>query len=351
MSNLALVCRFFCAEALPRIFRCMEYSGLSHGHSTPSYTKFCRKLIVGDETACYLGQYVKQCSVVHWMRAIEPGQWVFGKFLKLYIKSIPCLTHLETLRLDDIPIDLQFITALGILQKLKSLSISRCDFVALTKNAPRSVESLTLLKFELFENFNCPFSSHLARIVSSVSLRTLRTDDWGFMKALISQQVDFRMETLMIPFWMSKDTIPLQHFFNRNPSILDLSIIEDIHIEDIQTAEHSNSLACPLLNLATSSLPQLNRLECPTFLLADLVPGRPLKSIQIHPPRFHGEDAPRNENIMLALTRSSASVTVLRVSGDVYDVTICRRFFPQLDTLILDIPLLHDSGDSVTVSL
>lgn len=124
MSHLALVCRFFCAEALPRVFRSVQYSGLRHETSTPNYVKFCRELVAGNETARYLGQYVKKCSIEHWMKAAEEGQWVFRNFLKLYIKSIPCLAKLESIRFEEVPIDLQFIASLGALPNLQSLSIS-----------------------------------------------------------------------------------------------------------------------------------------------------------------------------------------------------------------------------------
>jgi hypothetical protein len=347
MSHLALVCRFFCAVTLPRIFRSVEYSGLGHETSTPSYARFCRGLAAGEETACYLGQHVKRCSVVHWMKAAEQGQWVFTSFLKLCVKSIPCLVQLESLRLYDVPIDLQFIVVLRVLPKLESLSIIRCDFKTLTKNVPCPAGSLTLLNFELFQHLNDDLLAVLSCIVSSSSLRKLRTDNWCFTKALVGQQIDFHIETLMIPISVL-DILPVQAFLHQNPNIVDLSI-QSVHFNG-----QYNEFPRPLLNLPTSSLPRLSRLESPACFLADLVPGRPLQSIKVNSRVLDGlqflNDGLRDGmKTVSELKRSSAGITILQVSQVVYAVPSFHRFFPQLDSLILDIYLSHLPVD-VTVS-
>jgi hypothetical protein len=340
LSNLALVCRFFCAECLPRIFKSMEYSGLAHSESTPSYVKFCRELCQGEETACYLGQHVKECSVTHWMQAVEEGQWVFGNFLKLYVKSITRLVELEILHLHDTPIDLKFLVGLGTLEKLKSLKISYCDFQSLTKDDQCLTGSLKLVYFELFVHRNDALLIPLAQIVSSRFLRTLRTDNWGFLRALMSQTVDFCIETLTIPISIP-EVVLLQKFLDKNQSITDLSI------HSFQFIGLFDQLPHPILDLVPSSLPRLSRLECPPCLIADLVPGRPLKSIKINP-RIMGslrslEDAERDEKSALSvLKQSTAAITLLRVPGNVYAAASFDEAFPQLETLILDISFDHE---------
>jgi hypothetical protein len=311
----------------------MEYSGLAHGTSTPSYMKFCRGLVAGDETACYLGQHVKECTVSNWMKAAEKGQWVFANFLKVYIKSIIRLVNLETLHLHNIPIDLKFLASLGTLEKLKSLSITHCNFI---KDDQCSSHPLRLTCFELCSLRNGVPLAPLSKIIASNLLRTLHTDNWAFLRALMSQTVDFSIEKLTIPICIS-EVIHLQDFLDKTPSIIDLTV------NDVFSDGPYNQLPYPILDLGPSSLPQLSRLECPTCLIADLVPGRPLKSIKISPQiaGFHsGEDAGRDEKRTLSvLKRSTGVINTLQVPGDVYATASFDQMFPQLDTLILDIPV------------
>jgi hypothetical protein len=339
LSNLALVCRFFCAECLPRIFRSMEYVGLVHTKSTPSYAKFCRELNLGEETACYLGQHVKECSVKHWMQAVEQGRWVFHNFLKIYTKSITRLVHLETLRLYDTPIDLDFIVALKSLDKLKSLSMSHCDFQSLTKDNPCFTGPLRLTHFELFAHRNDALLASLSQIISSTVLRALHTDNRAFLRALMSQSVDFNIETLSIPLSVP-EIIHLQKFLEKNPSITDLCVLQ----------LPGTSISQPpgqMLHLAPSSLPQLRRLQCPTWLIADLVPGRPLKSIKVSHQivrgtqavgglQFSDDEEQDGRRMLSVLKESTAVITVLRVPAYVYAAASFARMFPHLETLILD---------------
>lgn len=345
MSNLALVCRFFCAESIPRIFRAMTYSGHGHGKSTPSYAKFCRELVAGEDRACYLAQYVHECSITHWMQAVEPGAWVFANFLKLYVKSIPRLASLETLRLHDTPIDLKFLTSLEALERLKSLTISACDFGASTKETQLPFTTLKLTHFELSAHRNNALLVPLSQIVASSSLRMLHTDNWEFLKAVMSLKVDFGIETLVIPVSVPEIS-HLQKFLRETNSILGISIIS------IQSFGQYRELSCPLLDLPASSLPHLRSLECPSCLIDDFVHGRPLISIKItlrvlDPPHAL-QDAQRDERKTLsALRRSTAVVKLLQVPADVYAFSSFHEIFPRLEALILETPIhyeaVHDS--------
>ncbi|KIM80196.1 hypothetical protein PILCRDRAFT_538401 [Piloderma croceum F 1598] len=298
--------------------------------------KFCRELVAGDETASYLGQYVKECTVTHWMQAVEEGQWVFANFLKVYVKSITRLVNLETLRLHDTPIDLKFLAGLGALEKLRSLSISHCEFKSLTKDYKSSTPPLRLTHFELRSHRDALLAP-LSQIIASSFLRTLHTNSWGFLRAVMSQTVDFSIETLAIPIYIP-EIVHLRDFLNKTPSITELSI------SDVLFTGPYNQLLYPMLDLAPSSLPRLSRLECPACLISDLVPGRPLQSIRINSRVLDGsrsrEDVMRDEKRALSvLKRSTAPITTLRVSGDVYTSASFDQIFPQLNTLILDIPL------------
>jgi len=62
LSNLALVCHFFCTVLLPQIFKSLKFSGLPHKESdTPGYMSFCRALIRGRSQLicwCFMSESV-----------------------------------------------------------------------------------------------------------------------------------------------------------------------------------------------------------------------------------------------------------------------------------------------------
>lgn len=324
----------------------MEYSGLSHNDSLPipSYSKFCRKLVAGDQMACYLGQHVKKCSVKSWIKATESSPWSYAGFLKLYIKTIPRFLNLEVLRLSDTPLDLTFIMSLESLQKLTTLSISGCDFEQKAQVAPQFTKSLNLIHFEFFAPKDKLFVTLLSQFISSNSLRTLRTDYWPFLASLMRQPMDFCLQTLHIPIPVAQIDI-LQDFLNKTPTI------QELVINRTQYARRYNQL--PSLVLLESSLPQLGTIKGPTYLVTELTPGRPLTSIQIDSRimvRDALEDATRNASRTLsALGRSTAPITLLQVPADVYLCSSFDRIFPQLDTLILEVPSYCDVAHEIDV--
>jgi hypothetical protein len=78
LSNLALVCHFFCTVLLPQIFKSLKFSGLPHKESdTPGYMSFCRALIRGKEPAHLLVLHVRECTFSQWD---THDQWVFNGF-------------------------------------------------------------------------------------------------------------------------------------------------------------------------------------------------------------------------------------------------------------------------------
>ena len=96
-SNLTLVCCFFCAVLLPRIFKSLKFSGHPHKKSdTPGYALFCRALIRGKEPARSLALHVKECTFSQWTTCEDHLESVFNGFLGLYNQAI---THQENHKL------------------------------------------------------------------------------------------------------------------------------------------------------------------------------------------------------------------------------------------------------------
>lgn len=336
----------------------MEFSGRRHGKEAPSYSKFCRGLVAGEGegTASYLGKHVRACTIAHWMRAKEKGAWVFANFLKLYIKSIPRLIHLETLRIHSTPLDLNFIAALGSLEKLRSLSLMGCEFISMTKDLPTLSTPLALTQFELFHHRNgdeeqdehydeeSALVAHLSDLVSSRSLRSLRTDSRAFLDRFLSQKLSFALE--MLAFTLFASQVPqLLDFLKRTPSIY------KIQIEEMELVGVFARYPSSLRDLSPSALPHLRELECLTPHAEWLVPGRPVQSITAKPFVAHGfpglsaaqGDAQR---VLSILKRSTAVITTLRTHKDMYMIPSFNQSFPRLETLVLDFhnydPVLYD---------
>lgn len=197
--------------------------------------------------------------------------------------------------------------------------------------------SLALLDFELFEHNDDDILAVLSRIVSRSSLRTLRTDNWSFMKAFMSQQVDFGIEVLTMPISIA-DILLVQAFLDKNSNIVDLAI-QRLMFDGEYDESHRR-----LLDLATSSLPRLSRLHGPGCLLVNLVPGRPLHSIEVSlwaldSFRMIGDLQRDEKDILSELKRSSADVTHLQVEELLYTIPTFHCSFPRLQSLSLLIAL------------
>lgn len=310
----------------------MEFSGRRHRKEAPSYSKFCRELIAGDGPASYLGKHVRECTITQWMQAREKGKWILANFLKLYVKSIPYLIHLKTLRLHSTPLDLNFIVALSSLEKLTSLSLVDCEFSSMTMNFPTIFTPLTLTQFELLHfrdgddgdrNKVSALVANLSDLVSSKSLRSLRTNSHAFLDKFLNQDISFGIETLAFTLFASQAP-QLRDFLERTPSI------SKIQIENMEFGVRYPS---PLLNLSPSALPILKELECPTPYLAEwLALGRPLHSIVIKDPIMGGNFAAT----LSYLKSSTVTTTALRVHGEMYMTPSFHQAFPRLETLILD---------------
>ena len=88
LSNLALVCRFFCAVLLPQIFKSLTFSGHPEKADTSGYASFCRALIGGKEPACLLALHIIECTFSQWAAGEDHIESAFNGFLGFYNQVI-----------------------------------------------------------------------------------------------------------------------------------------------------------------------------------------------------------------------------------------------------------------------
>jgi hypothetical protein len=323
-SRLAKVCRLFCAELLPRIFASMEFTfPLLDASEWPKSLIFCNELNANKQPAFSLVSYIKACSFIASEEAEERSLRVC---LGIYSRSLSRLVYLESLSFTSIPINNKIFQALGGLKSLTKLFIRNCSFDSELTEIRATIQPLSLTHFELFETTDVPDA--FIPIVLCPSLQVLKVDDRDFASSVVRQTIEWSLKEFSVS--LSMDDYPLLGvFLNSNPSIQTLSVS---HFGNIR-----NSLTATL-SLQPTSLPHLESVQCPPFLLLELIPGRPVNSIRISTPERLADDLdPYVQDILgqlAALKRSTAVVKTLQMPWSIAGAKVFK-FFPDLRALVL----------------
>ncbi|KAH7928783.1 hypothetical protein BV22DRAFT_1030352 [Leucogyrophana mollusca] len=170
LSNLALVCRFFCAMVLPRIFKSVTFYGDAGPSDVARKTAWCRQINGGKEPALSLALYVTDCQFKNWLGT----SWVHDGFSALYAKAMSRMSNLASVAFYDCAVKEPHWGALCQLGRLESLVFNHCNV------APPPPEQATLgvMRLKIITSEILEHSVHeFARAVASPSLRFLKTDD------------------------------------------------------------------------------------------------------------------------------------------------------------------------------
>ena len=127
LSNLALVCRFFCVVLLPRIFKSLTFSGHPDKVDASGYALFCRALIRGKEPACLLALHIRECTFSQWAAGEDHIELAFNGFLGFYNRAITRMPNLKSLVLSCMPISKKLTQAMSKLTQLKALVMDSCE--------------------------------------------------------------------------------------------------------------------------------------------------------------------------------------------------------------------------------
>jgi hypothetical protein len=321
-SRLAKVCRLFCAELLPRIFTSMEFAfPLLDASEWPKSLIFCKELNANKQPALSLVSYIKACSFIASEGAEERSLRVC---LGIYSRSLSRLVHLESLSFTSIPINNKIFQALDGLKSLTELFIRNCSFDSELTEIQARIQPLNLTHFELFETTGV--AEAFIPIVLCPSLQVLKVDDRHFANSVVGRTIEWSLQEFSVS--LSMDDYPLLGvFLNSNPSIRTLSVSHFGDIRDSFTAT---------LSLQPTSLPHLESVQCPSFLLLELIPGRPVKSILIST-RLNDDLDPYVEDILselATLKRPTAVVKTLQMPWSIAKADVLK-LFPDLRALVL----------------
>ncbi|PCH36346.1 hypothetical protein WOLCODRAFT_140355 [Wolfiporia cocos MD-104 SS10] len=258
LSSLSLVCRLFAALVAPRLFSSLACSGplFKQTKKSPPRLSWLQQLNRGEETACWTGTLVRKLDFCDWELG-KAGLSDYLAHLTHHIQAIPKLPNLTSLSLTRTPITQQFFQAVSALQKLDSLCIRECscqppDTAMAPPESP--MPRLGSLEVTAVEGVK-PYIAILVSLAGTPALRSLKTTEWPVARPIMERNTCTSLQQLEVPF-VARDIAFLTSFLADTPSISELSII------DVDQQPPAPPVSFPAI-----SLPLLQRLRCPPYLL------------------------------------------------------------------------------------
>jgi hypothetical protein len=313
---------------LPWIFEsfCLVIGRDGTGSGPENRTKFCRRLLNGEEAAQTVACFVKKCTFS--LSALYIGsEWALQELLSMYSKAIAHMPNIEETILSKVIIKKDTLKSLSKLKCLKTLQITHCQLAPDVKErhlAKISTLRLSSLDISFPSTIDLPMDASNPNIVSF-----LNQINWS----CISKFTATTIPTIIQSAWMSSKGLPLVE--------LDLFCIEMAPL--LRLLAKTPSLR--LLRVAnipppqqtppdSSGAPMLEELEAPLPLCMMLVPGRPVANLSLKNVRWEGPVlGPTEASIFQS---ASCPISQLKVPLEFYLNAPFWRHFPLLRVLRLD---------------
>lgn len=167
-SALALVCRFFCSVALPRVFERVIFSGDTNGNSIQASrkTKWARQIVANTEPAKSVALYVKECTFELWLD--KEAERLLVPFATLYCKAMARMSNIRKVVFSASFVKKDHWEALAQLKQLDVLEFYGSSFIEDPPDKELTVRNVAL--------FRSPTTFTL-RPIATTSLRALKADD------------------------------------------------------------------------------------------------------------------------------------------------------------------------------
>ncbi|KAF8153529.1 hypothetical protein K438DRAFT_1987663 [Mycena galopus ATCC 62051] len=337
LTNLALVCRFFCAISISRIYRSLEFSGQD---GDTHHGQFCASLVKSTEPngqpveadirwAVDVAQFVRECTFKDWLPGPSQIKWA-PAFLERNARAVRIMPNVESLHLEFTPITNSLLATVAKLNKtLTTLSIRSCTVEKeLTKAQLLGLDSLRLRVVEFYG------ASSVSRSLAPSTLRlrdleTFRTDSWPFGYFFMKRQ---HPALRVLELHDVEDIPALFKFLAKCPSITDLTIASLFHKMGAEPRPTS---------LAPAVLPKVHTIHIPPSFLA-FFSGRPLHKVSLVGVEARDNDLLRHPALplltlkeLVPLIQSTASITELHIPQHAYFVFPVFKHFPNLEVLVL----------------
>ncbi|KAJ7229315.1 hypothetical protein B0H12DRAFT_1147984 [Mycena haematopus] len=323
LSNLALVCRFFCAVSISRIYRSLEFSGRD---SRPAHGCFCQMLLRSTDShaqpldsdvrfAVDIAQFVKDCTFKDWLPGSGLISWA-SAFLERDARAVRVMPNVESLHIESTPITKSLLATVSKLNKtLRTLTIRSCTLEnELSKTQLLGLDSLRLRVVEFYggSSISPPPSALRLR-----DLETFRTDSWPFGHFFIKRQ---HPALRVLELHDVQDISALFKFISKSPSITDLTIASVVH----------KLGAGSMPSLAPAALPNVHNIHIPASFLVREALNMTATTIRNHPtlPLLTAKE-------LMPLMQSAVSITELHIPHHVYCVLPIFKHFQHLEVLVL----------------
>lgn len=171
-SALALVCRFFCSVALPRVFERITFSGDTNGNRTQASrkTKWARQIVANTEPAKSVALYVKECTFECWDPNKEE-KWLLFPFATLYCQAMACMSNIRKVVFSTSFVKKDHWEALAELKQLDALEFCFCSFIEDPSDKELTVRTVVLFGTRGFT------TTFTLRPIATTSMRLLNADD------------------------------------------------------------------------------------------------------------------------------------------------------------------------------
>ncbi|KAI0916138.1 hypothetical protein AcV5_003161 [Taiwanofungus camphoratus] len=323
MSSLSLVCRFFRAVCLSRLFSSLTFKGDSNNASRQAW---CKRLGDKDARSVQLGSYVKQCTFTQWTPPTEAHSWVYSVFLAKYFQACTHFTSLQFLAVVHTEITAQFFNAIIEMRNLRTVSLESCHFALPDRYIPIPTSTTRWTTFVLVFAIDVePYMPTITAFVNASVIREMRTNNWDLLRH-IAQHEECALEKLTLE--LRDVAAPLNDIWDvleHTPRVTHLSF---------DTAP-SDSFEEDEYMLSETSLPLLRVINGPAELVSKLVPGRPVSEITLQMPTWpgHRERDARGQTILGRLLGSTERVIKLQAPPWICFARPLHESFPHLEHL------------------
>jgi hypothetical protein len=360
LFSLTQVCRFFAVVFMPIFLKSRSIS-LEHVHATQNLlikdmskidrrADFASALVSNDPLACSQVRHVEECFIFYPYISNSCLQYfeTHAVALLTVIRTLPCT--IKSLSLRNVPISSEFFMALRAMTNLESLALSSVvlstEFLSLQSTIRLDLKSFSLVVCAVDMRLSSlAVMESFSTFLNLDSIRILKTDNPSFLAAVISRGETHHVEKLHM------NRICFEHY----SSITPLNCLAQMpHLLTLLIDHAMYSDTYDKLDLLPVTIPKLQNLRCPVYMAPCLIPGRPLKSIDIYsfPDREDDFSEPSDiisepSDLLRLIKLSTVPIKKLHVPTFIY-LESPREFwdaFPDLDELSLTLSEL-DATDT-----
>lgn len=338
LSNMALVCRFFSAIALPKLFAKVYFSGRP-GPEVSRTSQFCRALNNNQEPEKSLAKHVKACTFIHWPTATA-CQASQVAFFTMYCSALSKMTSVESIAFYNVAITKRILKSVKKLCLVNSLSFSECSLVPEVDldQFTNFLQTLRLRFLTIIENKSSEsriFSNAISPALPLHNLIWLEVDNWSIIQRLSELDHPLPLQTLAI--FEVEDSALLPKLFRQTPHLLHLYI---------GTMESGADSSTPV-QFTDHLLPKLSSFQGTLSLATLLIPQRPVKKVSLM--GYEASCSVSTQQVWEALTKSKAPIRELFIPEYLYCAASLRDCLPNVQ--VVKLSWCHSNPDDIVPAL